>query len=70
MKVGDIVECSLPGTPGEKAGIGVIVKMITGDHPHREYRHGARADVLTSTGVHRWWTKNLRVVESNCKKER
>lgn len=58
MKVGDIVECTLPGLDRSVPGVvevGVIVKAYDGRQ--------ASFDVLTRKGIGRWWMNNLKVVE-------
>ena len=59
MKVGDIVECALPGLDRGIAGVvevGVIVKAYDGRQ--------LSFDVLTRKGVGRWWMNNLKLVEN------
>ena len=64
MKVGDIVECALPGLDRGIPGaveVGIIVRAYDGRQ--------LSFDVLTRKGVGRWWMNNLKVLGDKCEKE-
>ena len=66
MKIGDVVECKLPGSHSLPATIGVIVDFVEDEEHVRRLSTKTpmpyRAMVLTEKGIKCWWLKNLRVL--------